>query len=135
MYLVPSGGARVISARGQDNVSAPLPGGGGGGVCAVRFRPVQRAGGGGGVLSVFGGFNERVCCPFRPVQRAGGGGGGGGGCCPLTTACGKKFLDKRGGCKLQPPTNPPLHFLESIAFLATNLLCDNDCGYDNYIST
>ena len=85
------------------------------------------------MLSVFGRFS----CPIRPVQRAGGGGGGGGGgAVRLRLRVGiKVFLDKRGGCKLQPPTNPPLHFLESIAFLATNLLCDNNCGYDNYVST
>ena len=77
MYGV-SGGARVISARGQDNVLAPLPG---------------------GVLSVFGRFNERGgggggAVRFRPIQRAGGGGG----CCPLTTACGKKSIfGQKGG--------------------------------------
>ena len=43
-----SGGARVISARGQDNVLAPLPRGGGGG--------------GGG------------CCPFSAGSASGGGG-------------------------------------------------------------
>ena len=98
------------------------------------------------MLSVFGRFNERGgggCCPFSAGSASGGGGGAvrfgrfnerGGGAVRLRLRVEiKVFLDKRGGCKLQPPTNPPLHFLESIAFLATNLLCDNDCGYDNYV--
>ena len=62
-------------------------GGGGGGGCAVRFRPILRAGGEGGVLSAFGRLNERE--------------GGGG----VLSACVRKtrFLDERGGCKLQNP--------------------------------
>ena len=89
-------------------ISDPARGGGGGGGGCCPFSAGSASGGGGrGVLSVSAGSTS----------------GGGGGAVP------------RGGCKLQPPTNPPLHFLESIAFLATNLLCDNDCGYDNYVST
>ena len=67
-------------------------------------------GGGGGerVLSTFGRFNERGCCPlsadstsggvvggavrFRPIQRAGGGGGGG----RVLSAFGR-FNDREGG--------------------------------------
>ena len=108
------------------------------------IRRAGRGGGGGGLLSAFGRFNER-----------GEGGGGGGASCPFSAGstsgegavrvrlhAGKKvFLDKRGGCNPQtpppppPPPPPPLHFIESIAFLATNLLCGNDCGYDNDVST
>ena len=100
------------------------------------------------MLSVFGRFNERggggCCMSVSAGSTSGGGrggrGGGGGGGVLSAYDCvwGKKYFWTKGGvasCKLQPPTNPPLHFLESIAFLATNLLCDNDCGYDNYVST
>ena len=58
----------MLSAFGRFNQL-----GGGGGVGAVRFRPIQPVGGGGG----------------RPLSAAGGGGGGlisavDGGCCPLS---------------------------------------------------
>ena len=110
--------ARGLLAPGAGQcISAPARGGGAVGSTSGGW------GGGGAVC--FGRFNER-----------GGGGGGGGVLSAYDCVWEKKyFWTKGGGCKLQPPTNPPLHFLESIAFLATNLLCDNDCGYDNYVST
>ena len=37
----------------------------------------------------------------------------------------KKAAARGSGAEAQKLT----HFLESIAFLATNLLCGNDCGY------
>ena len=96
------GGGEVLFAFGRFNERR-----GGGG--AVRFRPIQRAGGGGRGGAV----------RFRPIQRAGWEGGGcppsadstsgGGGGVPRKTACKKNVLDKRGDCNPQTPP-PPVGF-------------------------
>ena len=72
-------------------------GGGGGGWGAVRFRPILRAGGGGGVLS--------ACVRnTRFLDKRGG--------CkppnPLKLRAKKRDLDKKGGCN-PPPPPPPLY--------------------------
>ena len=64
------GGGRRCCPPSADSTSGGCVVGG-----AVRFRPIQRAGGG-GVLSIFRRFNERGCCPLSADSTGGRGGGG-----------------------------------------------------------